>query len=156
MLFASVRMAPPGGRLRGFSRAGAKRQPGLIDLVVRDDWLAALGETWWAADRALTRAAPRFTGRRPRRSSPPRSPSGLDSGKAKRLFERGDYEGATKDSRPLSATYSIAADAASLARAARGGSALHRRPAGGLGRRRKFRTWREPPRPGRRASPSAK
>ena len=62
MIFASVRMAPPGGRLTGFSRAGAKRQQGLIDLVVRDQWLAALGETWWAADHALTRAAPRFTG----------------------------------------------------------------------------------------------
>ena len=33
----------------------------------------------------------------------------LEGGKAKRLFERGDYEKATRDSRPLSATYSIAA-----------------------------------------------
>ena len=44
MIFASVRMAPPGGRLTGFSRAAAKQQQGLIDLVVRDEWLAALGE----------------------------------------------------------------------------------------------------------------
>jgi isoquinoline 1-oxidoreductase beta subunit len=108
MIYASVRMAPPGGRLRGFSRAGAKRQPGLIDLAVRDEWIAALGETWWAADQALTRASPRFTGEG--HGDPAAElASGLDSGKAKRLFDRGDYEGTTKNSRPLSATYSIAA-----------------------------------------------
>ena len=108
MIYASVRMAPPGGRLRGFSRAGAKLQAGLIDLVVRDGWIAALGETWWAADQALTRAAPRFSGEG-HGDLAAELASGLDGGKAKRLFDRGDYESATKDSRPLSATYSIAA-----------------------------------------------
>lgn len=108
MIFASVRMAPPGGRLTGFSRDGARQQQGLIDLVARDGWLAALGESWWAADHALTRAAPRFTGK----------DSGdylvkladmLESGDASRIFERGDYSAATEGSRPLAATYSIAA-----------------------------------------------
>jgi isoquinoline 1-oxidoreductase beta subunit len=108
MIFASVRLAPPGGRLRGFSRAGAKRQQGLTDLVVRHDWIAALAESWWAADQALTRAAPRFTGQEPGDLAPQLSEN-LESGKAKRLFEQGDYKEATKDSRPLSATYSIAA-----------------------------------------------
>jgi len=108
MIFASVRMAPPGGRLRGFSRAGAKRQQGLIDLVVHNDWIAALGKTWWAADQALTRAAPRFTGTE-QGSVPADLAVRIDSGKTKNLFKRGDYEAVTKDSRPLSATYSIAA-----------------------------------------------
>jgi isoquinoline 1-oxidoreductase beta subunit len=108
MIFASVRMAPPGGRLRGFSRAGAKQQPGLIDLVVREEWIAALGETWWAADHALTRASARFSGESRGDLSALLSDS-LDSGKAKRLFKRGDYDKATKDSRPLSATYAISA-----------------------------------------------
>ena len=108
MIFASVRMAPPGGRLRGFSRGGAKRQQGLIDLVVRHDWIAALGETWWAADHALTRAAPRFTGQSDGDLSALLSES-LGGGKARRLFEQGDYKETIKDSRPLSATYSIAA-----------------------------------------------
>ncbi|HVF36982.1 MAG TPA: molybdopterin cofactor-binding domain-containing protein [Sphingomicrobium sp.] len=107
LVFASVRMAPPGGRLRGFSREAARRQKGLIDLIVRDGWIAALGETWWAADNALARAAPRFTG-----------PEGgdvmaqlaaaLESGDSTRRFDRGDYASATKGSRPLAATYSIA------------------------------------------------
>ncbi|WP_294124184.1 molybdopterin cofactor-binding domain-containing protein [Sphingomonas sp.] len=107
MILASVRMAPPGGRLTGFSRAAAKGQPGLIDLVARDEWLAALGETWWAADQALARALPRFTG--------PATGDvmgilgeALAGGDSTRLFERGDYEGATEDSRPLAATYSLA------------------------------------------------
>jgi isoquinoline 1-oxidoreductase beta subunit len=107
MIFASIRMAPPGGQLRGFSRAGAKQQQGLIDLVVRHDWIAALGETWWSADRALTRAAPRFAGESQMDVAAQLSER-LEGGKAKRLFEQGDYKKATKGSRPLSATYSIA------------------------------------------------
>jgi len=108
MIFASVRMAPPGGRLTGFSRDSAKRQQGLIDLVVRDQWLAALGQTWWAADQALARAAPRFSG-------PNHDDIGavlaeaLESGNAHRLFEQGDYRAVTEGSRPLAAIYSIAA-----------------------------------------------
>jgi isoquinoline 1-oxidoreductase beta subunit len=108
MAFASVRMAPSGGRLTGFSKIAAKEQRGLIDLVVGDQWLAALGETWWAADQALARAAARFSG----------SDSGdvtanlteaLAGGDADRLFERGDYGAVTEGTRPLAATYSLAA-----------------------------------------------
>ena len=107
MLFASVRMAPPGGRLLGFSREGATRQQGLVDLVVRDGWLAALGTTWWAADNALAKAVPQFSG------SDRGQPMGLlaaalEGGKAKRIFERGDYADAVDGSTPLAATYSIA------------------------------------------------
>lgn len=108
MIFASVRMAPPGGRLMGFSREGAKRQQGLVDLVVRDGWIAALGESWWAADHALTRAAPRFTGK-DRGDYLTMLADKLDGGDSTRIFERGDYDGATEGSRPLAATYTIAA-----------------------------------------------
>jgi isoquinoline 1-oxidoreductase beta subunit len=108
MIFASVRMAPPGGRLTGFSREYAKRQQGLIDLVVRDGWIAALGESWWAADHALTRAAPRFSGK-DHGDYPAMLADMLDGGDATRIFERGDYDGATEGSRPLAATYTIAA-----------------------------------------------
>lgn len=107
MIFASVRMAPPGGRLTGFSGDSAKLQPGLIDLIARDRWLAALGPTWWAADRALTRAAPRFTG--PDAGDlMARLAELLEGGDAERIFERGDYDDATSGATPLAATYSIA------------------------------------------------
>ncbi|MCL6741225.1 molybdopterin-dependent oxidoreductase [Sphingomonas sp. RB56-2] len=108
MIFASVRMAPPGGRLVGFSRNAAKGQQGLIDLVVGEKWLAALGKTWWAADRALTRAAPRFNGLA--NDDPTRGlKNSLAQGDSTRLFEQGDYEAVSRGSRPLAATYSIAA-----------------------------------------------
>jgi isoquinoline 1-oxidoreductase beta subunit len=107
MIFASVRMAPPGGRLRGFSRQAAKRQQGLLDLVVRDQWIAAIGESWWAADNALARAQPKFVGdQHPDISA--QLAERMDSGQRSVLFERGDYGGATRDTRPLAATYSIA------------------------------------------------
>ena len=107
MIFASVRVAPPLGRLTGFARESAKRQQGLIDLVVRGRWIAALAHSWWAADRALVRAAPKFTG-----------PEGIDAdarlaelletGKADRILERGDYDAATSGMTPLAATYAVA------------------------------------------------
>ncbi|MBA3668012.1 MAG: xanthine dehydrogenase family protein molybdopterin-binding subunit [Sphingomonas sp.] len=111
MVFASVRMAPPGGRLNGFSRGAARRQAGLIDLVVRENWIAAIGQSWWAADRALQRSEPIFNG--PAHAGTTeidaRLAELLDGGSAKRLFERGDYDKATQGSRPLAATYAIAA-----------------------------------------------
>ena len=107
MIFASVRQAPPGGRLIGFSRAAAKEQPGLMDLVVREQWIAALGESWWAADHALDRAAPRFGGHH-QGDTAARLSALLESGKAERMFERGDYDSAVEGSRPLAATYSVA------------------------------------------------
>jgi len=107
MIFGSVRMAPPGGRLIGFSRENAMRQHGVVGLVVRDQWLASLGQTWWAADQALTRAAPRFSGTDPGDIGEILAAL-MEGGKAERLFERGDYGDATEGSTPLAATYSIA------------------------------------------------
>ena len=104
MIFGSVRMAPPGGRLVGFSRESAMQQQGVIELVVRDQWLVALGQSWWAADRALSRAAPRFSGT----DTPDIGAwlaEQLEGGKPEQLFERGDYGEATEDSTPLAATY---------------------------------------------------
>lgn len=107
MIFASLRMAPPGGRLRGFSREDTKRQQGLIDVVARDTWIATLGVSWWAADHALTRAAPKFIGH-DAGDVATRFAELLETGKAERIFERGDYASVTRGTTPLAATYSIA------------------------------------------------
>ncbi len=40
MLFASVRMAPPGGRLRDYSRQAVSSMAGIRNVVTRDDWIA--------------------------------------------------------------------------------------------------------------------
>lgn len=108
MIHASVRLAPPGGRLTGVSREAARQQQGLIDLVERDYWVAALGQSWWAADNALARAAPRFSGK-DAGDIGLRLAERIDGvGDSERLFERGDYGSAIQGSTPLSAIYSIA------------------------------------------------
>ncbi|MFN2474245.1 MAG: molybdopterin cofactor-binding domain-containing protein [Sphingomicrobium sp.] len=110
MVFASLRMAPPGGRLTGFANAPARRVPGVRDLVVTDRWLAAIGDTWTAAERALAIASPRFTG--PGGADSPAIAAqlnrALDAREAATAFERGDYASAVANTRPLVANYSIA------------------------------------------------
>jgi isoquinoline 1-oxidoreductase beta subunit len=110
MLFASLRMAPPGGRLSGFSEGAARRVSGVRDVVVTDGWLAVIGETWSAAERALVAAEPRFTGPSNADSAHVAKlmAAALDGGAAETLFARGDYEQVVAESRPLTATYSIA------------------------------------------------
>jgi isoquinoline 1-oxidoreductase beta subunit len=108
MVFASVRMAPPGGSLKGFSRQAAQRQPGLRQLVATNAWLAATGETWWAADRALAAAQPRFGG--PGNADSAAIDQALDAafdGGPARLFDQGDFDKASGSAHPLGATYRI-------------------------------------------------
>ena len=107
MVLAVAHLAPPGGRLRGFSRAAAERQLGLQQLIVTDKWLAAIGETWWAAQQALKAAQPRFTG--PANADAMAAlEEALESGDAERLFELGDYDAAVGSARARGATYRIA------------------------------------------------
>ena len=107
MLFASVRMAPPGGRLEGYSRGAINAVPGVKHVAARGTWLALVAETWWAAERAIKAAAPRFIG--PRTISDPRAAfqSALDQGTDGKWFSRGNYDGVTRGSRPLAATYYV-------------------------------------------------
>lgn len=110
MMLAVARVAPPGGKLEHFSRDAAKRQPGLIELIATDTWLAAIAQNEWAADRALVLANPVFSGTKLDSAAiDARLAELLDNGSATRLFERGDYDAATQGSRPLAATYAIAA-----------------------------------------------
>ena len=110
MVFASLRLAPLRGRLTGFAEAAARRVAGVRDVVVGDGWLAAIGETWAAAERALVVASPRFTG--PSDADTPTIAAtlnaALDHGDATKVFEQGDYAAAVADSRPLVANYSVA------------------------------------------------
>jgi isoquinoline 1-oxidoreductase subunit beta len=108
MLYASVRIAPPGGRLRGFDRNAIGRVHSIRHVSARDGWLAVLAENWWAAERGVKAADPQFSG--------PRSPTNirkifeqeLESGSAQSLFSRGNYDRTVRGSRPLAATYYVA------------------------------------------------
>ncbi len=106
MLFASVRMAPPGGQLRGFSRRSQDDR-----LVAGEGWLAAVGATWWSAERALVAAAARFTGNADSNNAAVdiALQQALDTGDRQSLFSRGDYAETVVDAQALAATYRIAA-----------------------------------------------
>ena len=109
MLFASARMAPPGGRLTAYSKDGAKRASAR-DVIAGNGWIAAVADNWWLAERALKAANPHFEA--------PESPGrdgmralfeqALESGESDDWFSRGDYAAAIEGSRPLAATYWVA------------------------------------------------
>lgn len=63
MVFAAIRWAPVGA-VQGPPRADAARAgqlAGFQRLVSGADWVAATGDSWWAAERALSAIAPVFT-----------------------------------------------------------------------------------------------
>jgi isoquinoline 1-oxidoreductase beta subunit len=105
MLFASVRIAPPGGRLRNFSREAISGVPGVRHIHARDDWIAVTAETWDAAERALRAANPLFSAPRSPRDMRALFEQALSDAHSPRRFRRGDYDGAVRGSRPLTATY---------------------------------------------------
>jgi isoquinoline 1-oxidoreductase beta subunit len=108
MLFAAARMAPPGGRLTHFDREAIAAMPGIRHVAARDQWIAIVAETWWAAERAMKAADPRFSGDTTPADMRPLFETALTDGKAQDWFSRGDYSGAVRGSRPLAATYYVA------------------------------------------------
>jgi isoquinoline 1-oxidoreductase beta subunit len=61
MVHAAIAQGPQGHcRLATHDAAAARAMPGVIAVVVRDRWLAAVATNWHAADRALAAMDPRF------------------------------------------------------------------------------------------------
>jgi isoquinoline 1-oxidoreductase beta subunit len=61
MVFAAIRQGPIGAtRYLGGDKAAAGRVRGVLQIVERPDWVAAIGQTSWAAERALELLRPRF------------------------------------------------------------------------------------------------
>ncbi|CAN5395129.1 xanthine dehydrogenase family protein molybdopterin-binding subunit [soil metagenome] len=61
MVFAALRQGPVGNsKLVRIDRAAADRIRGVLKIVVNDQWVAAVANNWWAANRALDAMAPRF------------------------------------------------------------------------------------------------
>jgi isoquinoline 1-oxidoreductase beta subunit len=108
MLFASLRLAPPGGRLTSFTRGTLEGIPGIRHIAARDTWIAVVAESWFGAERALKAADPIFSGS-PTPTEMRRSfEEALTNEGPSRRFTRGDYDSAVKGSRPLAATYFVA------------------------------------------------
>jgi len=105
--FASVRIAPPGGRVTAFDRAAAEANGARI--VSREGWIAAVAETTWAASGALDAASPRFSG--PANADTPAIEQALIAALDRPMatvVDEGDYDAAVEGKRPLAATYRIA------------------------------------------------
>jgi len=105
MLYASARLAPAGGRLKSFSRDAIAKLPGIRHVAARDDWIAIVADSWWAAERALKAANPIFAGDRTAVDPKGLFEAALARGDAQSIFSRGDYAAAVRGSRPLAATY---------------------------------------------------
>lgn len=62
LVHAAIRHAPVGASatLGSYDAKAARAMQGFHRLVKGPDWLAAIGDTWWSAERALAAIAPRF------------------------------------------------------------------------------------------------
>ncbi|MFL6725762.1 MAG: molybdopterin cofactor-binding domain-containing protein [Sphingomicrobium sp.] len=105
MLFASVRNAPPGGRLTGFSGETIAHLPGVRHVRANDRWVAVVADSWWAAERALKLAEPKFSGERTAADMRAQFDSAMTNVATNEWFRRGNYVAAVRGSRPLAATY---------------------------------------------------
>ena len=92
LVYAAVCHGPMGEtELATYDADAAKGQRGLLGVVRTKRFLAAVGETWWAADQALDRMAPRFSVRGAADSAAIAAAldEALDSGEPERVAERG-------------------------------------------------------------------
>lgn len=107
MLHAAARLAPPGGKLTGFSRAAIASMSGVRHVSANEDWIAIAADNWWTAEQALKAADPQFSGERTASDIRKVYEEALASTSPATWFSRGDYDGAVKGSRPLAATYFV-------------------------------------------------
>ena len=105
MLYASARLAPPGGRLQEFDRDAIGRIPGVRHLSANDHWIAVVASSWWTAERALEAASPRFSGQRSAADLRSLFDHSITNIAPIEYFAVGNYDGAVAGSRPISATY---------------------------------------------------
>jgi isoquinoline 1-oxidoreductase beta subunit len=61
MVYAAISEGPIGdATVKRLNEAAAKRVMGVLDVVKTDRWVAVVATNWWAANRGLVAAAPRF------------------------------------------------------------------------------------------------
>ena len=96
MLYASARLAPPGGRLTGFSREAIAKVPGVRHLSANDRWIAVVAESWWEAERALKATDPKFSGPKTVADMRAMFNDALANGAPGEWFSSGDYGAATR------------------------------------------------------------
>ncbi len=112
MVFASIRQGPLGdSKLKSFSREGASKTVGLIDVIDLGTALVAVGTNWWVANRALDQMSPIFE----TKGLSPDSRKMDDAlekalvGPGVRFAKRGNTKAAFDENRTVSAGYSAQA-----------------------------------------------
>lgn len=108
MLFASARIAPPGGHLTHFAREPIATVHGIRHIAARSDWLAIVADSWSAAERGVKAADPKFSAERTSSDFRGAFEDALARSDDRRRYRRGDYESTVEGSRPLAATYFVA------------------------------------------------
>ncbi|MDT8759011.1 molybdopterin-dependent oxidoreductase [Sphingomonas psychrotolerans] len=110
MVYASIRQGPIGdtGLVR-VDRAAADKIPGMLAVVTTDDWVAAVANNWWAADRALDAMRPRFRTPEPVVNSDTieQSLSAAFDGSGNRIAEAGDLSAQFRGAQLVTAEYRV-------------------------------------------------
>ncbi|SFP68594.1 xanthine dehydrogenase family protein molybdopterin-binding subunit [Sphingomonas rubra] len=107
MVQVAVRQGPPGTvRLVSIDRTAAERVSGVVAVIEEDGWVAVAARTWWAAQRALDAAAPRFE------VNGVLDDAGIEraliaslDGPGQRIVEEGDLAAAFRDATLVTARY---------------------------------------------------
>ena len=109
MAFASLCEGPAGrARLVSCDTAAADRVPGVTQVVQTDHWVAAIGTTWWAADRGVRALAPRFEGSGIDGAAIARALDAALATGGDRVAKRGDVAAAFRGEQAFAATYQVA------------------------------------------------
>ena len=107
MVFAAIRHGPIG---ESELSSVDEKAPAGITLVKGRDWLAAVADTWWSAERALTAIEPQFIARK--RADSTRIETALDEalrfGEAQTLHEAGDPDDLLARDFSLALRYDVA------------------------------------------------
>jgi isoquinoline 1-oxidoreductase beta subunit len=108
MVFASIRQGPTGdSRLIRVNHAAADRIRGVMQVVTNDRWVAAIANTWWAANKALDALSPRFatTGAIINSDSIEAALTGALNGAGTRMAAQGDLSAVFKGAQVVTAEY---------------------------------------------------
>ncbi|WP_242148152.1 xanthine dehydrogenase family protein molybdopterin-binding subunit [Sphingomonas sp. BAUL-RG-20F-R05-02] len=108
MVFAAIRQAPVGdSKLLSVDRDAAAHVRGMLSVVTKDDWVAAVASNWWAANRALDALAPKFstTGPIVNNDSIDAALAAALKGDGTRIWSTGDLATAFKGAKLVTATY---------------------------------------------------
>ena len=100
MLYAAIRHGPAGdAELASYDAEAGARTLGLRRVVKARSWIAAVADTWWAAEQALDALAPRWRteGRANSGTIDDRLASALTTGEASRIATRGDGDNGLGD-----------------------------------------------------------